>query len=331
MPLFSFKEINMANKYLLIDGNSLGYAAQSSSKLTVGGEEVQAIFGFLRSLQKVLKNYPGYTPTVLWDGRAQWRFDLFPLYKDGRLSAPEKVAERDAYRAQKPKILKVVSMLGVRQITDTEAEADDLAGYFARSLSRGRPDNHVAMISGDQDWCQLITENVSWHDIRYDKKCNHRNFEEFTGFKTPKQFVEAKCITGDTSDNIPGIGGIGEKGVIEFFRKYDSVEEFFIAMKTPYNPEEKHPPAHLRFARNERPVSSKKYGAMMPMRDAFNRNMELMELADYIPKKSTLIVDDGCFDLIEFREFLEDRLFKSIIAQLDNWVIPFEKLKGVKI
>lgn len=325
MPLFSFKEISMA-KYLLIDGNSLGFAAQSSSKLTVGDEEVQAIFGFLRSLQKVLKSYPNYTPICLWDGRAKWRFDLFPLYKDGRESTPEKVAERDAYRAQKPKISEALGYLGVRQITDPNAEADDLAGYFAKKLGEAHPGNHIVMISGDQDWCQLVTPNVSWHDIRSDRKCDHFNFGEFTGFKSTKQFVEAKCMTGDSSDNIPGIGGIGDKGVVEFLEKYNSVDNF---LKN-FNPKEKHPAAHKRFAFNEAPASSKKFGEMLPMRDAFNRNLKLMSLSDYKPNKSTLVIKNGNFELKEFREFLEDHLFKSIIAQLHDWVIPFQKLQGAK-
>jgi len=311
--------------YLLIDGNSVGRAAHSSSKLTVGDEEVQAVYGMLRTVQALLREYPNHKPIVLWDGRAQWRFDLFPLYKGNRSDNPQKIAENASYHTQRPQVVEALKHLGVTQITDFNAEADDLAGYFSRKLDIN--DNKITLITGDKDWQQLITENVDWLDHRSHRLVNATCFKDETGFKNVDQFVEAKCLTGDTSDNIPGVGGIGEKGVVDFFKEFDSFEHFMrLSGDLEYRPKLSTP--FLRFANNETPKDSTKFGKMLPMQDAYKRNLKLMKLADYKPNKSRTEVRGGMITYNEnsFKEFCEDRLFKSILIQFDSWIIPFKKL-----
>lgn len=315
--------------YLLIDGNAIGFAAQDAKKLTIGDEEVQAVYGFIRSIQKILRSYPNYKPIILWDGKAKWRFELFPLYKGNRETTPEKVATREAYRSQKPKIMQAMTSLGVMQILDPNAEADDLAGYFARKLSQASEHNQIVLITGDRDWCQLVDKNVSWRDTRSDARCDHSNFEEFTKFKTPELFLEAKCIVGDTSDNVPGIGGIGKDTVGEFLNRYASIDGFLKEMSEPATRLKKLPAAHQRLLDNGSPKASSKYGAMAPMQDAYKRNMELMQLDGYFPKKSELKIVNGKFELNKFTAFCEDMLFRSILIQMNTWITPFEKLAGV--
>ncbi|MGZ8172962.1 MAG: 5'-3' exonuclease H3TH domain-containing protein [Methylobacter sp.] len=310
--------------YLLIDGNSVGRAAHSASKLTVGGDEVQAVYGFIRTLQGLLRAYPNSIPICLWDGRAQWRFDLFPLYKSNRSDNAEKIKDNEAYKAQVPKIKRLLNSLGVMQMIDPAAEADDLAGYFSRKLAAVKQ-NSVTLVTGDQDWCQLVSHNVDWLDHRVSKYCNVKNFKEFTGFDSTSQFVEAKCLTGDASDNIPGIGGMGEKGVVEFLRQYGSVEKFLIAYDYKAIAPGSLSKTIQRFADNEAPADSSKYGRMEKARDAYYRNLKLMQLRFYAPSKATLKVDKGEFDLSLFRELCENLMFKSIIRQLDIWTLPFAK------
>ena len=314
--------------YLLIDTNSVGRAAHSSSRLTVGDEDVQAIFGTIRIIQGLLKSYPNHKPICLWDGSAQWRYDLFPLYKGNRSDNPQKVADNASYRAQRPHIALALKRLGVIQITDPDAEADDLAGYFSRKL--GIKGNKVTLVTGDQDWQQLINEQVDWIDHRNDKHVNHLNFKEITGFNNVEQFVEAKAIVGDNSDNIPGIGGIGKGTVGAFLGKYESVDGFLDAVRTFGIHEKSLPKAHLQLALNEAPKDSSKYGKMLPMQDAFKRNMKLMSLSGYAPDKSTLEIRGGSAHYSKklFKEFCEDLAFRSILIQLDTWIIPFQKLVG---
>lgn len=315
-------------KYLLIDGNSIGRAAHSSTKLTIGGEEVQAIYGMLKTMQALLRSHPNTKPIVLWDGRAQWRFDLFPLYKGNRSDSAEKIAESTNYHNQRPLIVKALNYLGVTQITDFSAEADDLAGYFSRKLDING--NKITLITGDKDWQQLITKNVEWLDHRSDAKVNINNFTAVTGFTNPNQFVEAKCFTGDVSDNIPGIGGIGEKGAKDFFNAFDSVDQFLSSIKLGDTNKfvKGLKGSLLKFATNDTPKESAKFGKMLPMQDAFKRNLKLMKLSDYKPNKSRMQVRGGkvCYSESGFKEFCEDHLFRSILIQFDTWILPFKKL-----
>jgi len=311
--------------YLLIDANSIGFAAQDAPKLYVGEDEVQSTYGFVRKMRVVLKEFAGYIPIVLWDGRAQWRFDLFPQYKGNRNVYPERVKEKDAYKSQHENIKRAMSALGVTQVTDKEAEADDLAAYFSRKLGADKR-NKIVMVSGDKDWCQLVTENVSWYCHKTQRRCGIDNFEEFTGYATPRLFVEGKCLTGDGSDNVPGVGNIGDKGAPEFLDKYGSVAGFISQRDKGLLPD-KLPAAHKRLRDNIAPNPSKKYGEMLPAHDAFVRNKELMNLmGDWKPNKATTVMISGNYSYRLFKEFCEDMMFNTILKQLSTWVVPFKNV-----
>jgi DNA polymerase-1 len=309
-------------KYLLIDGNSIGRASHCSTKLTIGDEEVQAIYGTLRTIQALLKTYPNAKPVVLWDGRAQWRYDLFPLYKGTRADNPQKIAETASYHLQQKQIRVALTHLGVQQVLDKDAEADDLAGYISRKLDANG--NHITLITGDKDWQQLVTANVDWLDHRTNGYVNAANFKDVTGYKNSNQFVEAKCLMGDSSDNIPGVGGIGEKWATELMERYESVDSFLSIE----HDRSTMPKPHRRFADNESPFDSVKFGKMLPAQDAFVRNMKLMKLDNYTPHKSTLKLEGGSttFNKSAFIDFCHDRLFHSILTQLDSWIAPFQQL-----
>lgn len=312
-------------KYLIIDSNGVGYGAQDARKLYVGGKEVQATFGFVRTMRKILKKYPDHKPICLWDSRAQWRYDLFPLYKGNRNVDEKRIAEKEAYQSQKPDIEKALTALGVDQVMAHGAEADDLAGFFSRSLGKN-PENEIVLIASDKDWCQLVDTNVSWYCPRTDRHCNYSNFEEFTGFDTPARFVDAKSLTGDGSDNIPGVGGIGDKGVADFLDKYDSVKHFMTSNQKGLLPE-KLPAAWRRLADNKAPNDSKKYGVMEPAFKAFVRNKKLMNLMnDWKPAKKDFVMTSGDWNSANFQELCEDLSFNTILTQFRTWVVPFREV-----
>ena len=316
---------------LLIDGNSLGNACQNTQKLYLGDgkKQVQAIFGFAKSLRSILveerKTHDMHPASfVLWDGRAHWRYELFPLYKGNRDNVNEKVqAEKDAYREQKPDIFRMLKLLGVTQITNPNAEADDLAGFYSRGLSRAN--ENAVLITADKDWIQLVNNNIEWHCYKtkrhvYDKNSLHN----VTGFITQKQFLDAKCLGGDSSDNVVGIGGFGDKAIEEFFQRFASVEEFFrLADSCGEEFRSTLTPLQLKFANNETPKPSKKFGGMLPMRDAYFRNLKLMSLLDVKIDRSENVISAGDFDQDGFLDFCHEFNFKSIIADFDNFIKPF--------
>lgn len=304
---------------MLIDSNNIGFASQMTTKLTIGNREVQAIFGYLRSLRKILGENPSCLPLSLWDGRAQWRFDMYPEYKSGRAKNEKMKLMKEKYEEQRPDIVRALRALGVRQLTHIDGEADDMAGLMtAKAKAAG---NRVILVSGDKDWLQLIDDGVMWTDPVRDRSCTIGSFVEFTGCGSTDMFLQQKALIGDASDSIKGVGGIGEGTSIDFLEQYGSVENF-LNMGARGELPKKMPLSYKRLLDNK-PFEYR--GSMYPgMQDSFNRNMKIMNLQGAAaPKPESLIIDSGQFDRQAFKEFCEEFAFASILRELDNWLLPF--------
>lgn len=328
---------------LLVDVNAIGYAAQQATKLSSGGMETQAAFGVLKTMRELRQLYPQFTPLILWDGRAQWRYDLYPEYKSNRNSTPEKLAMKASYATQKPYIEKLLRHLGVRQITAYTHEADDLAGHFVRKFS-ANPKHRVGLITGDGDWLQFVRQNVFWRDLRDDSRfVTARNFYDYTGCKTPMQFLERKCLTGDTSDTIGGVGGLGkDKGAPELIAQFGSVREFWRQCEAgEFKPTTK---AHYSLWKGECEHDKDAWKALYTGdpddkkalkfhmdkwpgqgRAIFRRNFQLMQLLKVQPpKREDIKVDSGAYDKDAFKAACEELAFFSITRNLDEFTNHFK-------
>lgn len=227
----------MAKHLFLFDGNSIAHANHNGAVLTVGGPrgfQTQAIFGFLKSTKAILAAHPGDKDLmVLWDGKAQWRLDIYPEYKGNRKPKDAEAKARDAARkAQMPFLEKALELLGVKQVRSPLLEADDLAKHIVAAVLRAndlKPPmerTHITLVSGDQDWIQLVCEDVSWFDPIRDRRVDHADFFEKTGYFDTAAFVQGKALVGDTSDNIPGIDGVGDDTAMKFLAQWRNVERF---------------------------------------------------------------------------------------------------------
>lgn len=305
------------NRYLLIDGSNITHAANGAKKLTVGETQVQAIFGFLRTLRKICATYPGVTPIVLWDG-ASWRNIDFPDYKANREKADtrsDKIQQdaRKAARAQMPAIKKGLELLGVAQVRATNMEADDLAAILGdRYLGRG---DKIILVSGDKDWVQLVQPNMIWFDPIVDRKIRTpADVQGALGYKVAdfRQFLEMKCIMGDLGDNISGVGGIGEKGAQEFMETYGSVANFSAMVLDGTLDVNKLPKKIRDFAESEEKQM------------IFQRNLRLMDLRTTArPAPVNMQIDKGTPDIDRFRTFCERLMFRSFTKDLSAWISVF--------
>lgn len=325
---------------LLIDGNSIGHANHNATKLTVGEFQTQAIFGVVKSARALAESHRGWDQLWLWDGKAAWRKEIYTDYKENREATDEKqAAHKEAYKAQSPFIRKALQLLGVRQTLASSAEADDMAGLLTPKLvARGIP---VKLITGDQDWLQLVRPGVVWFDPIRDRGVNISNFFEFTGYRTPEAFVDGKALMGDNSDNIGGVGGIGEKGAPEFIAEFGSVENFFkLCDEGKFVPKKK---AHQRLngacpltkeewaSQFEGDVANekafKKHNDAWPGqgRILFARNRKLMNLLDVpTPPKEDVSVIAPTFSPEKFRLMCEKLCFASILRDFDAFIEPFQ-------
>lgn len=306
----------MSKNYLLIDGMNLGHISHAGHKLTLGSLEVQAIYGFIRSLRANIAIYNNYTPVVLWDG-LNWRKQIHTDYKSTRkkmdtLAQMKRMDSVSAFETQIPYIKKALRFLGVAQVQASNMEADDLAAILGdRYADAG---GKVVLLSGDQDWLQVIRENIIVRDPVKKLTINLANFEEITGVETTKQFVQMKGLYGDSGDDVPGVGGVGKKGAIEFLKTYGSFEEFLelVTLHMPKEEFKKLPKKYRDLVEDEQKAIN------------FAYSMSLVDLRTKArPPMVGLSVDKGAASYDNMERFCETLLFKSILQNFDEWLRVF--------
>ncbi len=222
-------------KLVLIDGNSIMnrafYGIMGSKALTTkDGKYTNAIYGFLSILFKILEDEKPEYLGVSFDlkGPTQ-RHKLYDEYKANRKGMPNELAE------QMPIIKQILSAMNIDIIEKEGYEGDDIIGTLSRyGENKGL---EVIILSGDRDTFQLATDNVKIHIPRtkagkteteiFDRK----KVKEVYGIE-PKQLIEVKGLQGDTSDNIPGVPGIGEKTALSLIQKYETIDNLYKMLET---------------------------------------------------------------------------------------------------
>ena len=217
-------------KIVLIDGNSIlnraFYGIMGSKMLTTAdGKYTNAVYGFLAILFKVLEDINPEYLMVTFDVKSKTqRHELYEGYKANRKGMPNELAE------QMPILKNILKAMNIAIIEKEGYEADDVLGTIAKKAERKGFD--VTIVSGDRDTFQLTSDNIKVR-IPHTKvgKTEVDTFDkqaiiEKYGVK-PKQLIEVKGLMGDTSDNIPGVPGIGEKTALELIKKYYSIENLY--------------------------------------------------------------------------------------------------------
>ena len=205
-------------RLFLIDGYSNIFRAfyairhLSNSK----GEPTNAVFGFLQILRKLLREEePELIGVALDVSRKTVRSEKFPDYKANRAPMPEDL------RPQIPWIRKVLEAYRTPILELPSYEADDVLGTLA---SKAEADGYeVVLVSADKDLFQLVTDKVSMYHTSRDKTYTPALVEEDFGV-APSQVADVLALMGDSSDNIPGVAGIGEKGAKNLIREYGDLE-----------------------------------------------------------------------------------------------------------
>jgi DNA polymerase-1 len=212
---------------LAIDGNSLiNRAYYGVAPLTAkDGTPTGALFGFLNMLERALKAYHPDGLCVAFDLRGKtFRHHLDPNYKATRKGMPEDLA------AQMPVLREILSALNVPVYTAEGFEADDVLGTIARLCGEAGADCRI--MTGDRDSFQLISERtqVLYQSGRAETAlCDTAYVRERYGL-TPAQLIDLKALMGDSSDNIPGVPGVGEKTALALMQAYGSLEAIYEAI-----------------------------------------------------------------------------------------------------
>jgi DNA polymerase-1 len=206
----------------LIDGNSLAYRAFFALPETIAtsrGEPTNAIFGFASMLVKILTEYGPKSTVVVWDGGLSGREEQYAEYKAQRRKRPDLLAE------QWPHLAPLVDAFGYTNLKVAGYEADDVIATLAREArARGV---EVMVVTGDRDAFQLVEPGVrvmaTSRGITETKVYDHEGVVDRYGI--PPQLVpDFIGLKGDTSDNIPGVPGIGEKTAAQLLQRFGDLE-----------------------------------------------------------------------------------------------------------
>ena len=218
------------SRLVLIDGNSIlnraFYGIMGNKMLTTAdGKYTNAVYGFLAILFKIIDDLNPEYMAVAFDLKAPTeRHKLYEGYKATRKGMPNELAE------QMPIVKEILKLMNITIIEKEGYEADDILGTLAK---RGEKEGlEVTIVSGDRDTFQLTSKKISVR-IPHTKvgkteidTFGEKEIEEKYGV-SPKELIDVKGLMGDTSDNIPGVPGIGEKTALELIKTYKSIDKIY--------------------------------------------------------------------------------------------------------
>jgi len=215
----------MSEKFVLIDGNSILYRAFFALPLLSNDKGVytNAVFGFTKMLLRILEDeQPSHLLVAFDAGKTTFRHQTYPEYKGGRQKTPPELSEQFSL------VKEMLDASSIKHYQLEQYEADDIIGTLARAGEQAGID--VRVISGDKDMLQLVSDKVQ---VNLTKK-GLSEIEAYTpSFMKekieldPDQIIDMKALMGDSSDNIPGVPGVGEKTAIKLLKQFETLEKVF--------------------------------------------------------------------------------------------------------
>ncbi len=219
----------MPHTLYLIDGHALAYRTyfaltrgSSAGFVTGSGEPTAGVFGFTSVLLRLFEQENIDYLAVAFDTGKTFRDELFPDYKGTRAKMP------DDLRPQIERIRQLVDAFNIPRLEKEGYEADDVMGSVARwAVEQGLV---VKIITGDRDLLQLVKErvvvNLPGRSLSEARDYFPEDVEEYLGVR-PGQVVDYKALVGDTSDNIPGVTGVGEKTAVALLKEYGTLDGIY--------------------------------------------------------------------------------------------------------
>ena len=296
----------------IVDGNNVAYRvwkALGTETLTNGGFDTGVIFGFLKGLSTHLKRRDIHNEMVIvvWDcGKSFKRLEIYPEYKGSR--------QRDDlftdFIRQMDEAKKILSFLPVYQLQLKGYEGDDLVAAACRLMRNQKK----VIISADKDFAQLIDSNTYLYKLEM-RSTNHRMIDPLN-FQT----IEKKCtipfnksldfkiLSGDVSDHIPGVKGVGPVTIDELFKTYGGIDEAL-----------QHP---------EELAEHKRFKKLLDQVDTIERNRKLMDLNQFLTPELLRYTGEVLLQPVTLNEYgLKEALaffgFDSLLKDFEKFVTPF--------
>ena len=214
-------------KIVLVDGNNLLFRSYYATAYTGNimrnkdGFPTNGLYGFVNMINKIISEEKPEYMMVAFDIGKTFRHEKYERYKDGRKETPEDL------KLQFPVAKKILTAMGIKYLECAGYEADDIIGTVSLWCEKD-PEYEALIVSSDKDLLQLISDETvvkllkSKDYIMMDKN----TFKETYGFD-PINMIDLKALMGDSSDNIPGVKGIGEKGAIKLISEYHTIDNLY--------------------------------------------------------------------------------------------------------
>lgn len=216
----------MRKTIYLIDGTAYIHRAYHAIRnlTNSSGLPTNAVFGFTRMLIKLVEDRNPQYIVILFDTKGPtFRHEMFEEYKSNRPPMPEDMA------LQIPYIKEITKAFNLSQVEMAGFEADDLIGTLAHKAEKAGFE--VIMVTGDKDFMQLVTENISIWDPMKEKVINPDTIRADMGVE-PNRLIDIMGLSGDTADNIPGVPGIGPKTALKLIKTFGSIAELYNRVDT---------------------------------------------------------------------------------------------------
>lgn len=208
----------MAETIFLVDGMYLLFSSFYSNRnmRTLKGEPTGAVYGFVTRIESIIRDVKPQRIAVAFDSKGKtFRHDMYEPYKAKRLVPPEELV------VQIPLVKEYMSLRGIPLFEQPGFEADDIIAKCARSEAAGG--SEVQIFSADKDLFQLVGDNIYIYHPKLKHKLDAAGIKEKFGVY-PGQVVDFLSLMGDSSDNIPGVPGVGEKTALKIIEKYQDLD-----------------------------------------------------------------------------------------------------------
>ena len=284
-------------KILLVDGNNLVFRSYYATAYTgvimrnSKGFPTNALYGFINMMNKIIREEKPDYILVAFDKGKTFRHQEYSEYKAGRSDTP------DDLKVQFPKAKEVLKAMGIKYHEMDNYEADDIIGTLS-SLAHIDPNFTSEIISSDKDLLQLIEDDVVVRVLKSSDHIimDHNRFVSEYGVE-PIKMIDLKALMGDSSDNIPGVAGVGEKTAIKLIQEYQSIDGIY---------------------ENIDSIKGKLQEKLIKDKDNCYKSYNLATIVKDIKLDFTL---EDCkytgIDNLKFKSILEELEFKSVLKKYD--------------
>lgn len=216
------------NKIILVDGNNLMFrsyyatAYHGNMMKNSKGIPTNALYGFVSMMNKIIEEEKPSYIAVAFDIGTNFRKQKYKTYKAGRSETPDELL------TQMPISRRILDAMGIKHLELEPYEADDIIGTLAK-MAYDHLNFEATIVSSDKDLLQLINEQI---DVKLLKQKGHiryntKTFKEDWGIE-PIAIIDYKALAGDSSDNIPGVKGVGEKTALNLLKQHGTIDEIYL-------------------------------------------------------------------------------------------------------